>query len=73
MLGSAGPTTSVLETLATTIGSGLVVGSFVAGIASFVASRSLPRSEKWAMTGGYLGGGFAVVLLAIDTLGKRFV
>jgi hypothetical protein len=73
MFASAGPTTGVLETLATTIGSGLVVGSFVAGIASFVASRSLLRSEKWAVTGGYLGGGFGVVLLVIDILGKRFV
>jgi len=63
----------VLETLATLIGSGLVVGSFTAGITSFISSRSPRRSEKWAVVGGYFGGGLALMLLAIDILVKRFV
>jgi hypothetical protein len=73
LFASAGPLTSVFEELATSIGSGLVVGSFVAGIGSAVVSRSRTRSEKWAVIGGYGGGALALALLLVDILGKHFV
>ena len=42
-----GPLTGVFEDLATSIGSGLVVGSFSAGVGAFALSRSRRRAERW--------------------------
>ncbi len=65
--------TQVLEALAASIGSGLVVGGFVGGAASFAWTRSRTMSEKWALIGSYAGGLAALASLAIDMMGKRFV
>jgi hypothetical protein len=73
VLASVGPFTRVFEQLATSIGSGLVVGSFVAGLSSFVWSGSRKHSEGWGVIGGYLGGVAALGLLVLDIVGKRFV
>ena len=70
---STGPTTSVLEALATSVGFGLVFGGFVGGIVNFALTGSLGESEKWTLIGGYFGGLGALVLLAIDILLKSFV
>jgi hypothetical protein len=69
---SAGIATGAFEVLATTIGSGLVVGSFVGGL-STIAGRSRGRIEERALRGGYFGGSLALLSLVIDIVGKCFV
>jgi hypothetical protein len=73
LFANAGPLTGAFEELATAIGAGIVVGSFVAGIASFVSRRLRQPSEKWTVTGGYFGGGLALMLLTVDIVRKHFV
>jgi hypothetical protein len=73
LFGSTGPLTGAFEELATSIGAGAVVGSFLAGIFAFASSRSRERLERWPVTGGYVGGGLALLLLAVDILRKHFV
>jgi len=63
----------VFEQIATSIGSGVVVGSFAAGLGSFIRTGSRRRSERLTLIGGYVGGLAATALLAIDTLAQRFV
>jgi hypothetical protein len=69
----AGPLTGAFEELATSIGAGVVVGSFIAGIGALASGRPRNRLEQWPVTGGYLGGGLALTLLAVDILKKHFV
>lgn len=52
---SVGIATSAFELLATTIGSGLVVGSFVAGLLTIGLSCARGRAEQWVLNGGYFG------------------
>ena len=66
-------TVRMLETLAASIGSGLVVGGFVGGAWSFACTRSRAESERWALIGSYVGGLAALVSLAVDIMEKRFV
>jgi hypothetical protein len=73
LFSAAGPATSVLESLASSIGAGLVVGGFTGGIRGLVSTRSLLRSEKTALRGSYFGGAVGLLLLAIDILEKSFV
>ena len=73
LFAEAGPLTGAVEELATSIGAGAVVGSFVAGIGAFASNRSRERLEQWPVTGGYLGGGLALALLIVDILKKHFV
>lgn len=73
LLASVGIATSAFELLATTIGSGLVVGSFVAGLLTIGLSRVRSRAEQWVLNGGYYGGLLALLGLAADILEKRFV
>jgi hypothetical protein len=56
LLSSAGPATSVIESLASSIGAGLVVGGFVGGLRGFLLTRSRSQSEEQALKGSYLGG-----------------
>lgn len=72
LISSAGPVTSVLESLASSIGAGMVVGGFIGGVRSLV-KRSHPAPEKGAVAGGYAGGAVGLVSLLIDTLMKAFV
>ena len=72
-LGDAGPMTSVLAALATSIGFGLVVGGFAAGAMGFASTHSQAASEKWAFLGGYGGGFVALGLRVIDILWRSFV
>jgi hypothetical protein len=63
----------VLEALAASIGSGVVVGGFVGGAGNFAWTRSRMASEKWALIGTYLGGFVGLGLLAFDIVRERFV
>ena len=71
--GDTGPATTVLAALAASIGSGLVVGGFVGGGASFAATGSQKASERWALICGYVGGLIALMLRAIDIVMRSFV
>lgn len=73
LLASTGPTTAVLEALASSVGAGLVVGGFLGGVGGFLSSRSLDRSEKSALSGSYLGGTAGLLALVFDIFWKHFV
>jgi hypothetical protein len=73
LLASTGLFTGILEAVATAIGAGLVVGGFAAGIEGVASRRSRQEAERNATFGGYVGGLTGLALLALDTLGKRFV
>lgn len=73
LFAGVGIATGAFEVLASTIGSGLVVGSFTGGLLSIAASRSRKRAEEWALITGYLGGLLALFGLVLDILEKRFV
>ena len=69
---SAGPATSVFESLASSIGAGLVVGGFAGGVRGFV-TKGFSSSEEGAVAGGYAGAAVGLSLLLIDTLTRSFV
>ncbi len=73
LLASAGPVTEMLGELATSIGSGIVVGSFATGLGSFASTRSRRHAEHWSFVGGYFGGVLALGSLGIDIVGRHFV
>ncbi|MDX6608873.1 MAG: hypothetical protein QOF85_798 [Solirubrobacterales bacterium] len=73
LLASIGPATAVFEALASSIGAGLVVGGFSAGVRGFLSSRSFDRSEREALKGSYLGGAVGLLTLAFDIVWKHFV
>jgi hypothetical protein len=70
---SVGPLTGVFEALATSIGAGVVIGSFVVGLTNLVLGRGRGTSEEEALYGGYVGGAVGLGLLAIDIVEKHFV
>jgi hypothetical protein len=73
LFASAGLATSIVETLAASIGAGLVVGGFAGGVTGLVASRSLDQSERSALRSSYFGGAIGLLALGSDILVKRFV
>jgi hypothetical protein len=73
LLAGVGIATGAFEVLATTIGAGLVVGSFVAGLLTIAMTDAPSRAEKWVLHGGYTGGLLALLGLMVDIVGKRFV
>lgn len=73
LLASVGPATSALESLASSIGAGLVVGGFVGGLVSLLFGGQRSVSEKEAVKGSYPGGGFGLLLLILDIVEKAFV
>lgn len=73
LLAGVGIATGAFEVLATTIGSGLVVGSFVAGLLTIAMTNSPSRAEKWVLHGGYAGALLALLGLVVDIVEKRFV
>jgi hypothetical protein len=73
LLASIGPTTAVLEALASSVGAGLVVGGFLGGVGGFLSSRSLDGSERSALSGSYLGGATGLATLIFDIVWKHFV
>jgi hypothetical protein len=73
LLAGVGIATGAFEVLAATIGSGLIVGSFVAGLLTIALGCTRNRAERWVLNGGYLGGLLALLGLTVDILEKRFV
>lgn len=64
LIAGIGPFTSLLETLATTVGAGLILGSFAVGVAGVVAGG---QPTQWRLArAGYLGGVVAVMFFLLD-------
>jgi len=68
VLAQIGPLTGVLEALAAAVGAGAVLGSVAAGIRGLLASWSLQKVERRALSGGYFGGAIGAVLAVVDIL-----
>jgi hypothetical protein len=73
LVASAGLFTGGLEAVATSIGAGILVGSFAFGVRGLATGTPKEVSEGKAVTGGYVGGTTALFLLVIDILRKYVV
>ena len=60
-----GPASSVLETIAASVGAGLVLGGFVAGVAGLLMGVRPTRDQL--SDAGYLGGLFALAIVLVDS------
>lgn len=61
-----GPVTTVVETLATAVGAGILLGSFGMGIVGLLAGRPREMLAARALTDGYIGGASGVGAVLID-------
>ncbi len=66
-----GPLTSALESLATAVGAGLLLGSFAIGSLRFLAGTPGRDLEAQVLTNGYWGG-IASVWLVLGDLAVRY-
>lgn len=67
-LGQIGPFTALLESVATAVGAGMLLGGFALGSAAFVVGSARPELAERALTDGYLGGFVALGLILLDTV-----
>lgn len=67
-LGQVGPFTEILESLATAIGAGMLLGGFVLGGSALLAGRPRQAVAERALTDGFAGGVLAAAVAAIDLL-----
>jgi hypothetical protein len=65
-LAQIGPLTTVLETAATAIGAGVVVGGATVGVVRLTMGWSRGEIEDAAEIGGVVGGGLGVVAAVVD-------
>lgn len=63
-----GPYTGLLATLAACVGSGVLLGGFVAGLIDVARRGTRPDSTEFVRFGGYWGGVAALLLLLLETL-----
>lgn len=63
-----GPATTLLESTATLIGFGAVVGSFIAAAAGMLVGRSRKELEESALRQGFLGGLLGMFCLCFDLI-----
>ena len=68
-----GFTTSILESVATSIGAGIVLGGFIGGAFGVVLGWSRQSLEERALRDGYIGGIGGAVTLAIDLITRYIV
>jgi len=64
LMAGIGPITSALETLATTVGAGLILGSFVVGAIGLIAGGQ--ATQRRLARAGYFGGIAAVICFLLD-------
>lgn len=67
-LAQIGPLTGALEALATAVGAGILLGSFVTGAARYLTGSARPVLEGHALTDGYCGGIASLWLVLVDIL-----
>jgi hypothetical protein len=65
-LAQIGPATGFMEALATAVGAGMVLSGFLVGGMATAFRWPKPTLEEWALAGGSVGGGVAVLLVLID-------
>jgi hypothetical protein len=73
MLAQIGFMTRFLESVATSIGAGMLVGGFVVGATGLILGWPRQDLEKRALADGYVGGLVAVVLLTFDLVMRYIV
>ena len=64
----SGPFTGLLAILAACVGSGVLLGGFVAGLIDVVRGGTRPDQTQFVRFGGYLGGVAALLLLLLETI-----
>jgi predicted GNAT superfamily acetyltransferase len=72
VLGRIGLFTTAVETLATAVGGGIVLGGFLAGSVGMVAGWTSTLRDQRILLTGYCGGMAGVVLVLID-LAVRYI
>lgn len=67
-----GPLTGIMESLATAVGAGILLGAFLMGANGFFAG--LPRRilEARTLTDGYVGGTIALMVVLADAALRYF-
>jgi hypothetical protein len=65
--------TRILESVATSVGAGMLMGGFVVGATGLILGWPRGDLEKRVLADGYVGGLFAIVLLIFDLLMKYIV
>lgn len=65
-LAQIGPLTTIVESLATAVGAGMLLGAFAAGAIGVVWGVKREKLERRALDAGYLGGIATVLLISID-------
>ena len=73
LLAQIGFTTTVLESFATTIGAGMLMGGFVLGTIGLLLGDSRRSLERRALKVGYLGGLVGAGLLIFDVAMRYIV
>ncbi len=68
MIAQIGPITSLLETAATAVGAGMVLGSVAAAIRGLGAGWPSRAVERRAVSGGYAGGAVGALSILVDVL-----
>ena len=69
-LAGIGALTSLAETVAASIGAGMLLGGFVAGSVGTARGRGRARLDRDVVAAGYLGGNVVAVLAAIDLIAR---
>jgi hypothetical protein len=64
----SGPYTGVLAVIAATVGSGVLLGGFVAGLIDVARRGIRPDPTQFVRFGGYWGGVAALLLLLLETI-----
>ena len=65
-LAQIGPATNAMETLATAVGAGMLLGGFLVGGVAAVLGWPKAKLEEWTLSIGSGGGAFAVLLASVD-------
>jgi hypothetical protein len=66
LIGQVGPFTTAIETMATAVGAGILLGSFATGAIGMLAGRSRRVLAARGLIYGYYGGLFAVGFVLVD-------
>jgi hypothetical protein len=69
LLASVGPGTSAVESIATSIGAGVLLGGFVVGALGTLLGWNPERRDSMAVGAGYLGGTLVIAVAMADFMG----
>jgi|GEM_PF-2621398 len=63
-----GPLTGFLEIVAAAVGSGMLLGGFMAGLWGVIRTRPRRQLDRSVLVVGYIGGGSAILLVIVDII-----